>query len=201
MCDMSRMPGTWIGAAISFEAMWIVMMTVMMLPVLIPMLAHYRTAVSERGGRRLVLVTAMAAAYLFTWAVVGVGIFAAGGPLMRAGSVTWPIVVLAGAWQFTPIKARQLACCREPLDRRVPSDVRTAWRHGLRFGARCVRCCANLTVILIAVGMMDVLVMGLVTAAIAAERVPASGERAARVSGAAAIAAALVQSARAAGLA
>ena len=41
-----RMPGqTWAGAAASFLGMWIVMMTAMMLPSLVPMLSRYRRAV------------------------------------------------------------------------------------------------------------------------------------------------------------
>ena len=46
-----RMPGqTWLGAAVSFLTMWIVMMTAMMLPSFVPMLRRYRRA--ARGRKR-----------------------------------------------------------------------------------------------------------------------------------------------------
>ena len=31
----------------------------------------------------------------------------------------------------------------------MPADTGTAWRHGLRLGLQCCRCCAGLTVILL----------------------------------------------------
>src|ERR1700684_2287202 len=49
-----RMPGqTWLGAAASFLAMWVVMMVAMMLPSLVPMLWRYRQALGTAGATRL----------------------------------------------------------------------------------------------------------------------------------------------------
>jgi len=62
-------------------------------------------------------------------------------------------------------------------------DARTAWRHGLRLGLLCSRCCANLMAILLAVGVMDLGAMAVVTAAITAERLAPAGERVARAIG------------------
>ncbi|GAF93412.1 unnamed protein product, partial [marine sediment metagenome] len=62
-----------------------------------------------------------------------------------------------------------------------------AWRHGLRLGLHCIGCCANLSVILLVVGAMDLRAMALVTIAIAAERLAADGIYMARIVGAAAI--------------
>ena len=49
-----RMPDqSWVGAAVSFLAMWVVMMVAMMLPSLVPMLRRYRQAVGRAGDTRL----------------------------------------------------------------------------------------------------------------------------------------------------
>jgi predicted metal-binding membrane protein len=207
-------PGqTWAGAEGSFVAMWTVMMVAMMLPSLVPVLRRYRRAVGP-GERQLGRRTAIVGAgYFFVWAAVGTAVFPLGAALAEA-EMRWPplaravpfavggVVLLAGTLQFTPWKARQLTCCRETpgLGEVLPADVGAAWRLGVRLGLHCSRCCAGLTAILLAVGVMDLLAMGLVTAAITAERLAPAGERVARVVGALVVGAGLLQIARAAGL-
>ncbi len=67
----------------------------------------------------------------------------------------------------------------------------------MRFGFRCSLSCANLTAILLAVGVMDLRAMALVTAAITAERLAPAGERVAQGTGTFAIVAGLLFIARA----
>src|SRR5207245_459618 len=123
-----RMPGqTWIEAAASFLAMWVVMLAAMLLPSQVPMLWRYRQAVRGRD---------------------------------------------------TPRRGCTL-----------PADARTAWRLGMRFGLHCSLSCANLTSILLVMGVMDLRAMALVTAAITAERLAPAGERIAQATGAVVIAA------------
>src|SRR5580704_19147506 len=64
-----RMPGqTWLGAAASFLAMWVVMMVAMMLPSLAPMLWRYRQAVRWRGEPCIGRLTLLAGlGYFFVW--------------------------------------------------------------------------------------------------------------------------------------
>ena len=50
-------------------------------------------------------------------------------------------------------------------------------------GMHCVNCCFGLTVMLLALGMMDLRAMALVTAAISIERLAPGGLRAARLVG------------------
>jgi predicted metal-binding membrane protein len=99
-------------------------------------------------------------------------------------------VLVAGLFQFTAWKARQLACWRDASGRAdvLPGDVPAAWREGLRLGLLCVRCCVNLMAILLVAGVMDLRVMAAVTVAITAERLGPAG-RIARVVGAFAVAA------------
>ena len=81
-------------------------------------------------------------------------------------------VTIAGLWQFTAWKARCLACCRDTHRRDNPltNGARTAWQEGMRLGLDCASCCANLMAILLVIGMMDLRVMAVLTAAITVER-------------------------------
>jgi len=102
---------------------------------------------------------------------------------------------MAGFLQFTAWKARHLACCREG-----PARGRTAWQHGLRLGLHCSQCCVGLMAILLVSGVMNVLAMAVVAAAITVERLAPAGERVARATGAVALGAGLLLIVRAAGL-
>lgn len=210
-----RMPGqTWPGAAVSFLGMWVVMMVAMMLPSLAPMLWRYRQAVGRTGETRLGrLIALVGLGYFSVWIVFGMAAFPLGialaavemqhPPLARAVPIMAGVVVLiAGALQFTAWKARQLACCREApgRGRTLPADSATAWRHGLRLGLHCSYSCAGLTAILLVIGVMDLRVMAVVTAAITVERLAPAGERAARAIGAVVVGTGLLMIARAAGL-
>jgi predicted metal-binding membrane protein len=211
-----RMPGqTWCGAAASFLGMWVVMMVAMMLPSLLPMLRRYRAALG--GGtsrpRRARLTWLVGAAYFFVWTLLGAAAFPAGVGLaaleMRLPSLAravpfavGAVVLLAGLFQLTRWKARELACCREEpgCDRVLPADAGTAWRHGLRLGVRCGRCCAGLMAVLLCLGVMDLRAMAVVTVAITVERIVPAGERVARATGAVFVGAGLFLVARAAGV-
>ena len=112
------------------------------------------------------------------------------------------IVLIAGALQFTKWKAHHLYCCREAPGRDcLPSaDPGAAWRLGVHFGLHCGLCCANLTAILLVVGVMDLRAMAAITAAITAERLTPAGEHVARATGFIVAGAGLILIARAAGL-
>lgn len=211
-----RMPGqTWPGAAAAFLCMWLVMMVAMMLPSLLPMLWRYRQSAAAAGGARLGGLTVLVGlGYFGVWTVIGAAAFALGVTLAAAAMqlpalaraaplAAGAVVLLAGALQFSAWKARQLACCRQAPGhgRPLAADAGTAWRHGLRLGLHCSRCCAGPTVVLLVIGVMDLRAMAAVTAAITLERLAPAGERFARAGGALALAAGLCLMARAAGLA
>ena len=192
------MPGqTWSGAAASFLAMWVPMMVAMMLPSLVPMLRRYRQAVGGTGATNVVrLTTLVGAGYYLVWTVLGLIAFPLGAALaaieMRQPAVAraapiaaGAIVLIAGAFQYTRWKARHLAFCREAprRGRTLPADAGAAWRHGLRLGLHCSYSCAGLTAIVLVLGVMDLRVMVVVTAAITAERLAPAGVRVARAIG------------------
>src|SRR5262249_6064627 len=155
-----RMPGqTWLAAATSFLGMWIVMMTAMMLPSLVPTLWRCRS--------RLAVLVAIG--YFFVLTMVGVIVFPLGvmvttiemqqPAVARAVPIAAGVLILiAGALQFTEWKARHLACCRNPAAHcsAPPMNARAAVRYGMRLGIHCCYCCTGLTVILLVAGVMDV---------------------------------------------
>jgi predicted metal-binding membrane protein len=210
-----RMPGqTWTGAAASFLALWVVMMVAMMMPSLVPMLRRYRRAVGGTGETRLGRLTALVGAgYFLVWTVFGMAAYPLGVALaaieMRQPALARVVpiavgggVVVAGAFQLTAGKARPLACCREAPGpgRTLPADAGTAWRHGLRLGLHCSRCCAGLMAMLLVIGVMDLGAMAVVATAVTAERIAPAGVAVARGVGAVVVGAGLLQIVRAAGL-
>jgi predicted metal-binding membrane protein len=193
-----RMPGgSWPGSAIDFLGLWLPMMAAMMLPSLLPMLWRYHQAASQAGGTlpgRSTLLVGLG--YFLAWSLAGLAVYPLGAAL---GSIARPlpelsravapatgaVVLLAGWLQFSRWKTRLLACCRAPLAHGV--DLRggavAALRHGVRLGRHCIGCCAGATVVLFALGWMDLRVMLAVTAAITAERVVPGGTAARRAVG------------------
>jgi predicted metal-binding membrane protein len=217
--SMMWMPGqTWPGAAASFLGMWLVMMLAMMLPSLVPMLSRYRHAVDRTTDARLDRLTALVGiGYFFIWTVFGVIAFLLGvaltaiemqqPALSRAVPIAVGVVVLAaGAFQLTAWKAHRLSCCRQARvfvedalqgAGTLRTDARTAWQHGLYLGIECCLCCADLMVILMVTGMMDLRVMAVVGAAITSERLAPAGEHVARAIGTIAVGTGLLLVARA----
>ncbi|MGO8671241.1 MAG: DUF2182 domain-containing protein [Capsulimonadaceae bacterium] len=209
------MPGqTSLGAESSFVGMWVAMMAAMMLPSLVPMLGRYRAAVAGTGAGRLGWLTALVGGgYFFVWTWIGAAVYPLGFAvsnvemahvgLSRAVPLAVGLIAsTVGALQFTPWKARQLACCnKDPrYDRVLPATGFTAWRHGLCLGLRCAGCCSGLMALQVILGIMDLRLMAVVTAAITAERLAPNGARVARWVGYVVVVAGIYLIARAVGL-
>jgi predicted metal-binding membrane protein len=193
-----RMPGqSWILAAGSFLAMWLLMMVAMMLPSLLPMLSRFRRAVNDSSGGGLGSLTVIAGAgYFCVWAVFGAAAYVVGAAL-AAAAMRWPpvartvpaatgvVLLLAGSLQLSGWKARQLAHCREApaCGPPVSPGPRGAFRHGLRLGLHCSFCCSGFIVALLVIGVMDLAAMAVVAAAITLERVAPRPVGAARATG------------------
>jgi predicted metal-binding membrane protein len=186
-----RMPGqSWAGAAAMFLAMWTAMMVAMMLPSLLGKLGRsYRTmrlAGFSDPGRAVALV---AAGYFLVWTLVGLGVYALGLPWALA-TMRWPALsgrvpaltaaclMASGAYQFSAMKDRGLVLCRRPLaleplagGNHVPrAGLAGPWFEGLRQGYCCIVCCAGPMVVLLALGAMNVPLMVVLAALIAAEK-------------------------------
>ena len=181
MRDMDNGPWTDLGTFGWFLGVWVVMMAAMMFPSVSPTVALYSRLTKARSGVSPLL---FALGYLVTWAATGALAFAvafAGGRTVgdvvswdRAGRwVAAATLVIAAAYELTPLKDVCLGKCRSPLGLLLGSWRDGRWgalRMGLKNGAWCVGCCWALIAGLFALGVMSVGWMVLIAALIAAEK-------------------------------
>ena len=188
-------------------AMWAVMMTGMMLPSASPMLLLYgaiaRRSAPSSAGRR---IYAFAAGYLIIWTVFSLGVTAVQrvlaalllvSPMME---ITSPaagaaLLLIAGLYQFTPIKLACLRTRQSPLGflmSRWRNGLSGAFRMGLQHGVYCVGCCWALMLLLFVGGVMNLAVIATLTALVAFEKLTRFGAQSARISGVLLIAVALL---------
>jgi predicted metal-binding membrane protein len=179
MRGMDNGPWTDLGTLGWFLGVWVVMMAAMMFPSVSPTVALY-----SRMTRAGVSPLLFALGYLVTWAAAGALAFAvafAGGRIEgdvlawdRAGRwVAAATLILAAAYELTPLKDVCLGKCRSPLGLLLGS-WRDGWsgalRMGLKNGAWCVGCCWALMASFFALGIMSVVWMAIVAALIAIEK-------------------------------
>jgi predicted metal-binding membrane protein len=187
-------PGWSVGAAAMFLVMWTVMMAAMMLPAAAPMLLIF-TAVQAKGRGRVAVVPTwiFAAGYLLVWAAVGLAVYILvqigsdlATHLAPAGRAVWAppalgaTLVVAGLYQFTPLKRVCLSQCRSPLGfvmQHWRGGRLGALRMGIVHGAYCLGCCWALFAVLVAAGVMSIAWMLLLTLVVFVEKVLPLGQR------------------------
>jgi predicted metal-binding membrane protein len=153
-------------------AMWLLMMTAMMLPSASPMILLYgRLAGGARTqGAALAPTALFAGVYLAVWAAFSLAAALAQWLLIRSGAVSdltlafgdrrvgGALLIVAGLYQATPLKRACLDSCRSPLSFLMrywsPSWVGAA-RLGLMHGLYCLGCCAVLMALLFVFGVMN----------------------------------------------
>ncbi len=177
--------------------MWAVMMVAMMTPAVLPTVLLY--AATRRGRPRAALqVAAFTGGYLGVWTAWSVAATAMQwllhqlailDPMMANTSRAFAAVslLLAGAWQWSPLKERCLAHCRSPLAfllARWREGVAGALGMGLRHGAYCVGCCWVLMALLFALGTMEMRWIVALTVLVLLEKLAPAGQWIARASGA-----------------
>jgi len=181
MSGMDAGPGTDLGAIGWFLGVWIVMMAAMMFPSVSPTVALY-ARMARRGPRIAPFV--FASGYLATWTAAGVtayGLFKLGNQMLGdelawAGAGRWlagGTLVLAAAYELTPMKDVCLGKCRSPLGFLLSTwrgGTRGAFEMGARHGAWCVGCCWALMASLFALGVMSLAWMAFIAALIALEK-------------------------------
>jgi predicted metal-binding membrane protein len=176
-----------------FVASWTVMMTAMMLPSALPMIALYgatqRTV--ENPAARTVAVALFTLIYLGLWALTGVPIYfgSVGLGRLEPGTRAYGIagmLVVAGLFQLSWLKQVCLRNCRTPLGFLL-GHWRPGWRGGFTMGWRhalyCLGCCWALTVVLVAAGAMGLPWVLLIAAVVAVEKLLPYGQWFARLSG------------------
>jgi predicted metal-binding membrane protein len=183
-------------------AMWVAMMAGMMLPSAAPVLLLYAGSIRHRSGSRAAAraVYGMAAGYLTVWFAFSVAATAlqralAGllllSPMMTltSGWIAGALLIVAGVYQLTPFKSRCLAWCSAPVDflaRRWRQET-GGFRLGVEHGVVCVGCCWALMLLLFVGGVMNVAVIGILTAMVLIEKLARPGRCWIRFSGAALI--------------
>ena len=176
-----------------FLGVWVLMMVAMMFPAAAPMILTFSAIQAGKRGRGQAWTPTwlFVAAYLLVWTAFGVlAYLAAVGAQELAEESMWlmdnaaqiggVVLIVAGLYQLTPLKRACLSKCRSPLQ-----FVMTSWRDGhagafrmgMAHGLYCLGCCWFLFVILFPLGVMNVVVMALVTALIFAEKSLAWGSR------------------------
>lgn len=96
------------------------------------------------------------------------------------------IVILAGLYQFTPLKQACLRNCRSPFAF-VLNHWRDGWtgalRMGLEHGSYCLGCCWMLMALLFVVGVMNLLWVAVLAVFVFAEKLLPGGEWIGKVGG------------------
>jgi predicted metal-binding membrane protein len=170
------MPATWTVsyAALTF-LMWAIMMMAMMLPSAAPTILLVTRLASTRGlGRSAPISGLFASGYVLVWAVFSLAATAAQFVLDRAGLLTETMasanvvvaagmLIVAGLYQWSPLKNVCLSHCRAPLAFLVRHWRQGAWgavASGVHHGLFCLGCCWVLMALLFVGGLMNLLWIG-----------------------------------------
>jgi predicted metal-binding membrane protein len=179
--------------------MWVVMMIAMMTPSAAPMILTFaglnrrrnpnentgNTAISFLAGYLTIWFSFSAIATLIQWGFHSVGLLSP--ELINVTPLIGAILlILAGIYQFTPLKYACLSNCRTPV-----SFLATEWRDGtsgalimgLRHGLYCLGCCWTLMLLLFATGVMNLLWVALIAGYVLIEKVTPAGQSISRFMG------------------
>jgi predicted metal-binding membrane protein len=173
-----HLPGAHAGitglSGLLFTAGWALMTVAMMLPTSLPVLTVFSTIAGERSNRTL-LISLVVVGYLLVWTLFG-GVVFLGTRLWQwfASATSWPaqyswahapsLLLLAGIFQFTPLKYRCLDKCRSPFSFVMGHwqgrhEQRQAFRLGVDHGLFCVGCCWALMLLMFIVSTGSLLWM------------------------------------------
>ena len=179
-------------------AMWTVMMAGMMLPSAAPTLLLYTMVVRSHDATHAPLrAYSFLAGYLLVWTafslavtllqlLLGARLYLSPMMQLRGQVLSGALVLLAGAYQLTPVKGSCLTTCRTPaafLARYYRPGNRAAFSLGLRHGAWCVGCCWALMLLLFVAGVMNLVAIAAITVFVLLEKSMPFGAQGGRLSG------------------
>jgi predicted metal-binding membrane protein len=139
-------------------------------------------------------ITAFALGYLAIWILFSLLAVMVQWGLERMGAMTammsvsgevapGALLIAAGLYQLTPLKAACLKHCRSPasfLAAHWRKGVGGAWRMGLVHGLYCLGCCAVLMALLFVGGVMNLIWIAGLTLLVAVEKLAPFGAAAAK---------------------
>jgi predicted metal-binding membrane protein len=169
--DTQLADGRYFADALLFVGGWSLMTVAMMLPTSLPLVFLFERLVQRRSnGARLIAL--LVAGYLTIWTAFGalahlgdLGLHQAVERSSWLEENAWILgaasLLLAGAYQFTPLKYHCLDKCRSPLSFiiehwRGSHEQAQAFRLGVHHGLFCVGCCWSLMLLMFAVGVGSV---------------------------------------------
>lgn len=193
MASMFSMPDALTVSA--FLLAWVVGMVAMMFPAMIPVVSMYSKLMVK--GERNPRVAGLAgpplflSGYLTAYAVLGLVLFAVVYLAFQFGAELQPppfyanyglsgVLLVAGAWQVSPLKARALTQCITPMGffmTKAKKGLAGAYVMGTEHGWYCVGCCWLYMLVMLAVAAMSMTAMLLLSGLIILEKVFAGGAR------------------------
>jgi predicted metal-binding membrane protein len=195
MAHMLMAPAAWSSAyALLMFLMWWLMMIAMMLPSAAPV-ALLHAGLTRQGLARA--TSAFIAGYLVMWGAFSLVAAIAQWALERAGLLSAMmmstsgllgagLLLAAGVWQLTPLKAACLRHCRSPLSFLSGNwrpGIGGAFRMGAVHGTYCLGCCWFLMALMFYAGVMNLIwTIGLALFVLAEKLLPA-GVAFGRISG------------------
>jgi predicted metal-binding membrane protein len=179
--------------------MWAVMMVAMMVPAAASMILTFATISRRRREQHqpYVPTAVFLAGYILVW--MGFSVLATLAqwvlhtaallsPMMVSTSpvLGGVLLVVAGIFQWTPLKYTCLTRCRSPL-----GFLTTEWREGtwgalimgLKHGGYCTGCCWVLMALLFVAGVMNLVWVATITAFVLMEKLVPRGDLIGRVAG------------------
>jgi predicted metal-binding membrane protein len=106
--------------------------------------------------------------------------------VLTSGLLGGVVLILAGLYEFSPLKSRCLSHCRSPLEwiahHQRPGSF-GALKMGIEHGFFCLGCCWMLMLLLFVGGVMNLLWVAVIAAVVLVEKLLPGGPIAARLAG------------------
>jgi len=163
--------------------MWVLMSAAMMAPTALPAFATYEDLSQASPNTQL---GPLVGGYLLVW--IGFSVLAAALQLLlvrigvlnefgdsQSAFMSAALLLLAGAYQFSPLKESCLSKCRRPLMFFMQHWDEGPLRNGVRLGLVCLGCCWALMLLGFVGGVMNIAFMGLATLIMVLEKLPDLG--------------------------
>ena len=179
--------------------MWTVMMVAMMVPSAAPMVLMFANVQRRRQQqqRPFVPTSVFLIGYLVVWTVFSIiATFAQWGlhtaallsPMMISTSsfLGGVLLLVAGIFQWTPLKHACLKHCRSPLGfftAEWREGTRGALIMGLRHGSYCTGCCWALMALLFVAGVMNLFWVAIIAVFVLIEKIVPKGHWVSRATG------------------
>ena len=171
-----------VGGFTRLFAMWALMSGAMMAPTALPAFATYE----DLGHTTHTKFAPLVIGYTIVW--LGYSAIAAGVQIVLfqfglvdafgtslSNGLSAILLIVAGAYQFSPIKEACLSKCRMPLTFFMQHFEEGPLRNGLRLGLICLGCCWALMALAFVGGVMNLAFMGLATILMILEKMPDLG--------------------------